>query len=243
MHLLYADDSGSVGDARQTFFVFGGLSVFERQPHWIAGQLDKIAAAFNPAEPHTVELHGSPMWGGAKFWRQFPKEQRIEAIRASLKVFADSHSVNRAFCIVVHKAAVIERLGRDPIEVAFEQLCSRFDQYLGRLHKRGDTQRGMIVFDKSKNETEIQKLAADFKVTGHSFGHLRNLAEVPVFIDSQASRLVQLADLIAYATFRKFEAGDSQFFDIFAHRFDEYGGQKHGLHIYPPPSQPPTYPA
>lgn len=234
MHLLYADDSGSVGDAGQTYFVLGGVCVFERQPHWIGQELNQIAAAFNPAEPQSVELHGNPMLKGAKFWRKFPQQQRIDAICSGLKIFADSHRDNRAFCVVVHKAMVIERLGRDPIEVAFEQLASRFDQYLGRLHKRGDTQRGMIIFDKSKNETELQKLAADFKTTGHSFGQLRNMAEVPVFIDSRASRLVQLADLIAYATFRKYEAGDSRFFDIFAHRFDEYSGQKHGLHIYPP---------
>jgi hypothetical protein len=235
MHLLYADDSGSVGDASQAYFVLGGVCVFERQPHWIGQELDNIAAAFNPAEPQSVELHGNPMLKGAKLWRKFPLEQRVNAISAGLKVFAASHRDNRAFCVVVHKATVIERLGRDPIEVAFEQLASRFDQYLGRLHKRGDTQRGMIIFDKSKNETELQKLATDFKMTGHSFGQLRNLAEVPVFIDSRASRLVQLADLIAYATFRKFEAGDTQFFDIFAHRFDEYGGQKHGLYVYPTP--------
>ena len=32
----------------------------------------------------------------------------------------------------------------DPVEVAFEQLASRFDYYLVRLHKKGDTQRGII---------------------------------------------------------------------------------------------------
>jgi len=55
------------------------------------------------------------------------------------------------------------------------------------------------------------------------------MAEVPVFVDSRASRLVQLADLVAYATFRHFERGDSQFFDVFKHRFDEVGGIVHGL--------------
>jgi hypothetical protein len=30
MHLLYADESGSVGDPKQQFFVLAGFSVFER---------------------------------------------------------------------------------------------------------------------------------------------------------------------------------------------------------------------
>jgi hypothetical protein len=53
-----------------------------------------------------------------------------------------------------------------------------------------------------------------------------------MFIDSRASRLVQLADLIAYAMFRHYERGDSQFYDIFKHRFDAEGGIVHGHHYY-----------
>jgi hypothetical protein len=53
-----------------------------------------------------------------------------------------------------------------------------------------------------------------------------------VFLDSRASRLVQLADLIAYGTFRHFERNDSQFFEVFKRRFDADGGVVHGLYYY-----------
>ena len=58
----------------------------------------------------------------------------------------------------------------------------------------------------------------------------RNYAEVPVFVDSKASRLIQLADLIAYALFRHFEHGDSKYYQVSAHRFDAEGGVVHGLY-------------
>jgi len=228
MHLLYADDSGSPNDHSQKYFVLGGFSTFERQPHWISKDLELIAAEFNPADPISVELHGSPMLTGSKMWRRYPKQQRIDAMSAALKVFATSHASNRAFCVAIRKEKVSPR---DPVEIAFEQLCSRFDQFLGRLHKQNDTQRGLIIFDKSTSETPIQRLATDFRTIGHTFGQVRNLAEVPLFIDSRATRLVQLADLIAYSTFRYLEHGDRQFFDLFSHRFDESGGIKHGLYI------------
>lgn len=228
MHLLYLDDSGAVGDVRQQHFVLAGISVFERQGHWLSERLDQIAARFNPAEPHEVELHGAPMLKGSGFWRRYSRADRIAAMSDALTVLASSHNSNRVFGVVVRKADIEPA---EPTAYAFEQLVSRFDHYLMRLHKGGDTQRGLILFDKTTQENAIQNLARDFKFNGHSWGYPRNLAEVPVFLDSKASRLIQLADLVAYAAFQKFERGNSAFFDIFAHRFDSVGGRVHGLHV------------
>ncbi len=86
-----------------------------------------------------------------------------------------------------------------------------------------------MIFDKSTYETAIQGLARDFRTIGHTWGVLRNLAEVPLFIDSKASRLTQLADLVAYAIFRKYEFGDNSFFSMIENRFDKSGGITHGL--------------
>ena len=63
MHLLYVDESGSVSDPSQRFFVLTGVSVFERKTHWIEQKLNAIASRFDPANPHSVELHGAPMRG------------------------------------------------------------------------------------------------------------------------------------------------------------------------------------
>lgn len=64
MYLLYADESGTTQDPSQQYFVLAGLCVFERQGFWVSSELDKIAARFNPADPASVELHGSPMLAG-----------------------------------------------------------------------------------------------------------------------------------------------------------------------------------
>ncbi|WP_302850064.1 DUF3800 domain-containing protein [Sphaerospermopsis torques-reginae] len=100
-----------------------------------------------------------------------------------------------------------------------------------RLHKHKNTQRGIIIFDKSTYETTIQSLAIDFRTIGYQWGVIRNFAEVPLFLDSKASRLIQLADIIAYYIFRYFEKGDNTFYSIIEPRFDAEGGIVHGLHI------------
>lgn len=228
MYLLYADESGSAADPNLQYFVMAGVCLFERQGHWISQRLDAIAARFDPADPASVELHGSPMRQGRDFWKSFSVPDRVQAIKDALQALASSNRDNRIFVVSVRRAAISPE---DPVAYAFEQIANRFDRYLLRLHRAGETQRGIMIFDKSTYEESLQGLATDFRTTGHRWGTLRNLSEVPLFLDSRASRLIQLADLVAYAAFRHFEKADSQFFDIVRSRIDADGGVQHGLHV------------
>lgn len=226
MNLLYVDEAGSHHDSKQQFFVLAGFSVFERQGYWLSEELSKIAGRFNPENPSSVELHGSPMYSGRNFWRRFPVSERTKAMKDCLIALATSHLSHKVFACVIKKSLIFPK---NSVEVAFEQLSSRFDFFLKRSHNRGNTQRGLIIFDKCTYETTIQKLAADFRNIGHSWGVIKNLAEVPLFLDSKASRMIQLADLVAYSIHRNYEHKDSQFFELFAARFDRVGKNVHGL--------------
>jgi hypothetical protein len=172
------------------------------------------------------------MRSGRDGWKQFPLADRLQAIKDALDS-VNHHSRKksiRLFGAVIKKSALS---GVDPVEHVFEQISSRFDLFLKRLHnKHGDSQRGIILFDKASTEMRIQTLAREFKYNGHTFGQkTTNYAEVPVFLDSKASRLIQLADLVAYSLFRHFEAGDDSFFKIIETAFDNEGGVNHGLYI------------
>jgi hypothetical protein len=231
VHLLYLDESGSVADPAQQHFVLAGVSVFERTAHWVEQNLNQVAARFNPQDIHAIELHGSPMRSGREGWKVHPLPSRLAAIKDALQVGVGQFHPKgiRLFGAVILKSALS---GQDPVEHAFEQLASRFDRYLQRLYaKHGDAQRGIIIFDKSSTEQRIQTLAREFKYSGHTWGKTRNYAEVPVFLDSRASRLIQLADLVAFALFRVYEHQDATFFDVIKHCFDSEGGTEHGLYI------------
>ena len=229
MHLLYADESGSVGNAGETHFILAGVAVFERDTHWIDRDLEAIAARFDKDEPHTVELHGNPMRRGRGRWKRERQEVREQAILDALSIgIRDRPHRPRLFAAVLRKANFA---GFDVSEEAFLQLSSRFDAYLQRLHLRGKSQRGIIVLDRCTTEQRIQTLAREFKRTGHKYGKLHNLAEVPVFLDSSASRLIQLADLVAHSLYRHFEHGDSKYFELIQPCFDHDGGVVHGLYV------------
>jgi hypothetical protein len=227
MYLLYLDDAGSAPNPNEEYFVLGGIAIYEAQADWFAREMDRRATDVNNSNPQSVEFHASEIYSGRDApWNAMSKENRRGVIKSVLRVVNESYETARTFACAVHKASYP---GRDPVEMAFEDICSRFDRFLGRVRNEGHRERGIIIFDESAHETAIQRMARDFRALGTRWGSIRNLAETPLFVDSRASRLVQVADHVAYAVFRRYNASDTQYFDIFAQRFDAMNGVIHGL--------------
>lgn len=230
MYLLYLDDSGSAANASEQHLVLGGISLFETQVNYITRALDAIARRIHPSDPHAVEFHATDIWNGRGVpWNTIKsRDQRRAIIREVLQVFADSYGRAKALACAVHKPSYE---GQDPMEIGFEDLCSRFDISLGRLTrvKGGERQKGLIILDESTYETTLQNLARDFRLHGTRWNNIYHIAEVPLFVDSRASRCVQVADHVAYAVYRRYEFGDTTFLDIIINRFDYDGSVYHGL--------------
>ena len=227
MHLLYLDDAGSAGNKSEEYLVLGGVSVYEAQSHWITQQLDTLAENINPGDPHSVEFHASEIYSRrSQPWKGLTQDEARGTIKSVLSVLANAYETARAFACVVHKASYPNR---DPMEIAFEDLCSRFDQYLQRLRNSGSVHRGLVILDKSAHETTLQQMSVEFRTLGTSWGVIRNLADTPLFVDSRASRVIQLADHVAYSVFRRYQARDTQYLDLIDSKFDSEDGIVHGL--------------
>jgi hypothetical protein len=234
MYILYLDDAGSVGNPADKHVVLAGVALFERQIHFLDKQLNDLASAIEPANPLGIEFHASHMLNGRGSWRKHEKTARRRHLAEGLKVIDHLQGHRALFGVVVEKAVVSPQ---DALEYAFEQICSRFDQFLTRKNRnlekrdRHKTQRGLLVLDKSTRETRLQALTKEFRLNGHKWGKLLNFVDVPFFVDSEATRAIQYADMVAYALWRKFEKSDPAFFEIIETAFDAHGGVRHGLHI------------
>lgn len=227
MQLLYLDDSGSANNPNEDYLVLGGVSVYEDQAPWITSELDKLAQSIHPADPHSVEFHAAEIFARRKPpWRNMSREEAQGVIKAVLGVLHRSYESARAFACAVHKASFP---GRDPVELAFEDLCSRFEMYLNRRRSEGNRDRGLLIIDRSAYETTLQRMAREFRTHGTRWGVIRNLSDTPLFVDSRASRVIQLADHVAYAVFRRYNAHDANYFDVMASKFDSAEGTVHGL--------------
>lgn len=182
MHLLYVDDSGSVRNPGENYFVLGGVAVFERGVYHVIKALDDLVASFDfGGSHHDIELHGTDMYGGrVDPWRRLKRADRERMLGQALNIVSQNRAAVRLFGVAVNKAHVAPS---DPVDYAFEEICNRFNLYLTRMNNRegktGRAQRGLVIMDEMHQEQPLQALARHFRVNGTRWGKLRNMAEVP----------------------------------------------------------------
>ena len=233
MYLLYLDDSGSSSNINEEYFVLGGVAVPENSLRWLSYELEKYAQEIGnktSLDPKQIEFHASEIFSGKIApWSYYKdKKERIKIICDVLNVLSCAYQSIVAFACAVHKKSFPSD---DPVLTAYEDLSSRFDIFIQRVSPEDSGgQRGLIILDKSSYEAGLQSLTSSIRQSGNRWGNqLRRIGEVPLFVDSKASRIVQLADHIAYSVFRRYDANDLTYFNIIESRFDMCDGRIHGL--------------
>lgn len=231
MYLLYIDDSGQLTDNNCQHCVLAGFAIREAQTYWVQQAIDNIITQYLGTSD--IELHGTYIRTGKKEWRRFPKKTRDDLIKVILNYIATNYpSQFILFGAVLNKSTY---QGESLYEELFTQITSRFDMFLKRRYdKTRKREKGIAIFDKSTLELQFQTLSQTFQKTGNHWGNtLVNFAEVPLFLDSKMSRLIQLADIIAYSIFRKYEHNDDNYFPIIQNCFDRdtKSGLIHGLYV------------
>ncbi|MCX7976868.1 MAG: DUF3800 domain-containing protein [Bellilinea sp.] len=127
-------------------------------------------------------------------------------------------------------AECVDKLHFDPTrsshsidEQSFEQVVSRFEKYLQNLDKKHTESNsyGLLIHD--NNPTVAQKhtlLMKKFHKDGTFWTRISHIIETPLFVDSQLTSMVQIADLCGYALRRYLENGEAEWFDIIFQRAD-----------------------
>ena len=118
------------------------------------------------------------------------------------------------------------RLGID--EQALEQLVSRFEQFLAIRSATHDSivELGALIHD--NNDTVAKKhttLMKGFHSKGTFWREISHIIETPLFVDSELTSMVQLADLCSFAIRRYCENNEDDLFKRIAPRFDRKDGK------------------
>jgi len=231
MYLLYVDDSGNVSDKNCQHCVLAGFAIRETQTYWVQQAVDNIVV--QNLGISDIELHGTFIRTGKKEWRRFPKQIREKILKDTLNYIASNYP--NQFILF---GAVLDKSSYQGVSLSeelFTQITSRFDMLLKRRYaKTSRAERGIAIFDKTTLEHQFQMWSQVFQKTGNHWGNtLKNFVEVPLFLDSKMSRLIQLADIIAYSLFRKYESNDNSYFSIIQNCFDKdpISGD-HGLYVH-----------
>ena len=104
-------------------------------------------------------------------------------------------------------------------EQTFDQIVSRFEQYLKLISGKQQKNYGLLIHDNnetiSKKHTQLMKV---FHNNGTLWTQIENIIETPLFVDSQLTSMIQIADVCAYALRRYLENNESVLFDLIFQR-------------------------
>ncbi len=121
-----------------------------------------------------------------------------------------------------------------PFQEAFTQLVSRFESFLTNFGRYNQANlKGIIIQDDNPTEAkQLTQLMKEFHSKGTPWRNIDKIVETPLFVDSQLTEMIQVADACAYATRRFFEKAETNLFDIIYPRFDRAGATVVGIRHY-----------
>lgn len=233
MYLCFVDESGTHGGS--PVFVVGGIIIHEEDTWHLQQRLDSFLFRKLQllGQDHTkYELHATELRRGTKQWKNVGQSDRHRILAGAYGALAGFAPMSpnlpwRLIGVVEERKAWRQKLR------AYELLTKKFDDFVSRMSRDGQQQRGLIVHDRSNVEGTLQNWTNQWRVASSSLGPLRNLADVPMFADSRASRTLQAADLVAYALYRYYSkpggSHDERYVKRLWSQFDSDNGHMHGL--------------
>lgn len=167
-------------------------------------------------------------------------DERRAVVKAVLTVFGQN-SAARLFGHVVNISHYMRmhRCVPQMFEHSFERVVNRFQAFLENreswavnhgITSAADAHIGLLIQD--NNETvslKLTQLMRKFHLSGTRMRTIRHIVETPLFVDSELTCMVQVADICAYAIRRFLENGETTLFDILYPRVDRAGSAVVGL--------------
>lgn len=232
MILLYLDESGGLENPGD-HFVVGGIAVAEQDLETLRRRIEGVARKHLLPHQLGLELHAQAIRTGKGPWGRIPGHVKEGLLRDVPRLIGQFRSpAQRPYAVFAVARAPGSLPGVDPLERTFEEILLRFTEFLVRTSSGGLTDLGLVVADEAKYELILQPLVTSWREFGTRKGtlkRLRRLAEVPLFVDSRATRMIQMADFVAHAVYRHYQAANSTLLAPLLPAIDTSAGVLHGL--------------
>jgi len=202
---------------------FAALSADQRRRQVIALRTQNLAKPRKKKQQANLALN----YRKTAAYIHLTKAERIECVQ-KVADLVGSWADARLFAEAQKKASLSD--GAGDFEEAFEQVVTRFNTCLknvGGVH-------GLIVQD--NNETIAERLTQQmrkFHQSGTTWAKdIEFVVETPLFVDSELTSMVQLADLCSYAIRRFFDKSETDLLDRIWPVFDRNVNKLVGIRHY-----------
>lgn len=219
MYLLYLDESGDPhGWNSQKVYVIGGISVFEGEIARLTQQVDNIQRKYFPNVNIMLNLHAHEIYGGKGQFKQLGSQKQQELMFDMYDLIGSGSYPSRVTFSTAMDISYVTSTTQ-VVSDTFQDVCQRFNTLMVRQYNKGKPIKGLLVIDQA-HEQQYRDLLRQFQTTGTQYGYIRNIVDVPHFARAIHTRMVQLADFVAYAVFRYYEYSDTTFMDKIVGQFD-----------------------
>jgi len=211
MYLFYIDESGDPnGWNVQDNFVLAGIAIYEGQIRSLSNELNRIQESHFPGISVPIEFHAQHIFKAKGRFRKWEKERRFTLLDDIFNVIENAKYPGLiTFAASIHISAVTN--GNQALRDCLEAICDRFNTFLVRQFKKGYPDKGLLIIDRSGRDRRIREIMSEFEQHGTERGYLGNIVDMPYFADSSHTRMLQLADFIAFACGRFFNSQDETY--------------------------------
>ena len=154
-------------------------------------------------------------------------EERNEFISEIARAISNWYdSFTFAYCI--DKSAFgMEPPKYPPYEEAFMMITTSFQRFLEEKNEQG-----LIIQDNNENmKRRLHSLSKFFHKKGTLFTKLNNIVETPLFVDSEITTMIQIADIVSYGIRRYLDNNENNIFSyIYRRAYWSAGKQQSIVH-------------
>ncbi len=223
MHLCFIDESGTpakLGADEPRTFAIGAVIVPETAWHGVQEKLIGLKAA--------TKYHGEVKWryfapnnaDKENPMRDWAQPQRDDFRSAVFKIITEQRSIRLIACVCHCRSAYMRADINSQDDIYFrtyKPITERFQYFLQDISRTSGTNHcGIIVADHrgSKDDAKMRQQHERLVMEAGKFtSKYTNFVEGLFFAPSHMSVGIQLADMVAGATWRAFERNDASFFD------------------------------
>ena len=126
-------------------------------------------------------------------------------------------------------------LPKTPFEEGFTAVVSRFHYFLDNYSRyKKESFSGLIIQDNNESMAKrLTEMMKGFHKTGTLWTQIPRIVETPLFVNSELTGMIQMADVCAYVTRRFFENKEEYLFNRIYKRFDRLAhGKVVGIRHY-----------
>ena len=234
---MYVDESGSVSYNDNTnFFVLSGVIVEEDKINDLKRSTYEYKLKHFTGQYVDAEIHAHDIFKAKGDFASlsFSKQQEM-----SDELYRNISSLDiTAVSVVIDKESLRRRYpGWKVFNTAWVSLVKRFDKFLEE--RSGENNHGIIKIDRSSSRfhRDIADIIREMREKGPDYQR-KAQTEPPVFVDSSAVEGVQVADAVAYGSFRHHSTPDEfeKYWNLIYGKFrtDGHGNAMgHGYEVFP----------